>query len=301
MPPIKGNRKKNYPMDTSKHLKSFMEIGLTEREAKVYITLLSGRMFTVLELQEAVNIPRTKIYEVLNKLVSRNICIEKKLGRNKLYEAVEPKLALERVLESYKKDLERKEELIKQVSEVFTPIFQNSKSIVNPLEFIDVMKEKGQIHKRYTACVHSTRREMLTFNKGPYACDTSERLGEQEDEEYKLLKRGGSCKDIYELNELKEVDWLLNSVKKSLKLGQQARVVERLPIKMLVFDQEKVMFALEQPVLVPNELTMIYIEHKQLAEACSMLFYHLWDQGQDINEIGKDFVGEVESYSFVSN
>jgi len=278
-----------------------MEIGLTEREAKVYITLLSGRMFTVLELQEAVNIPRTKIYEVLNKLVNRNICIEKKLGRNKLYEAVEPKLALERVLESYKKDLERKEELIKQVSEVFTPIFQNSKSIVNPLEFIDVMKEKGQIHKRYTACVHSTRREMLTFNKGPYACDTSDRLGEQEDEEYKLLKRGGLCKDIYELKELKEVDWLLNSVKKSLKLGQQARVVERLPIKMLVFDQEKVMFALEQPVLVPNELTMIYIEHKQLAEACSMLFYHLWDQGQDISEIGKDIVGEVESYSFVSN
>ena len=288
-------------MDTLKYLKSFMEIGLTEREAKVYITLLSGRMFTVLELQEAVNIPRTKIYEVLNKLVNRNICIEKKLGRNKLYEAVEPKLALERVLESYKKDLERKEELIKQVSEVFTPIFQNSKSIVNPLEFIDIMKEKGQIHKRYTSCVHNTKREMLTFNKGPYACDTSERLGEQEDEEYKLLKRGGSCKDIYELKELKEVEWLLDSVKKSLKLGQQARVVERLPIKMLVFDQEKVMFALEQPVLVPNELTMIYIEHKQLAEACSMLFYHLWDQGRDISEIEKDIVGEVESYSFVSN
>jgi len=288
-------------MDTSKYLRSFIEIGLTEREAKVYITLLSGRMFTVLELQEAVNIPRTKIYEVLNKLVSRNICIEKKLGRNKLYEAVEPKLAMERVLDSYKKELERKEELIQQVSEVFTPIFQNSKSIVNPLEFIDVMKEKTQIHKRYTVCVHSTRREMLTFNKGPYACDTSDRLGEQEDEEYKLLKRGGSCKDIYELSELKEVDWLLNSVKKSLKLGQQARVVERLPIKMLVFDQEKVMFALEQPVLVPNELTMIYIEHKQLAEACSMLFYHLWDQGQDISEIGKDFVSEIESYSFVSH
>lgn len=288
-------------MDTSKYLRSFIEIGLTEREAKVYITLLSGRMFTVLELQEAVNIPRTKIYEVLNKLVSRNICIEKKLGRNKLYEAVEPKLAMERVLDSYKKELERKEELIQQVSEVFTPIFQNSKSIVNPLEFIDVMKEKTQIHKRYTACVHSTKREMLTFNKGPYACDTSDRLGEQEDEEYKLLKRGGSCKDIYELKELKEVDWLLNSVKKSLKLGQQARVVERLPIKMLVFDQEKVMFALEQPVLVPNELTMIYIEHKQLAEACSMLFYHLWDQGQDISEIGKDFVSEIESYSFVSH
>jgi len=91
------------------------------------------------------------------------------------------------------------------------------------------MKEKGQIHKRYTACVKSTKREMLTFNKGPYACDTSDRLEEQEDEEFKLLKRGGSCKDIYELKELKEVDWLLSSVKKSLKLGQQARIVNKLP------------------------------------------------------------------------
>jgi hypothetical protein len=142
---------------------------------------------------------------------------------------------------------------------------------------------------------------MLTFNKGPYACDTSDRLGEQEDEEFKLLKRGGSCKDIYELNELKEVDWLLKSVKKSLKLGQQARVVERLPIKMLVFDQEKVMFALEQPIPVSSELTMIYIEHKQLAEACSMLFYHLWDKGQDILEIGDDFKEEVKSFAFSSN
>ena len=288
-------------MDTSEYLRSFIEIGLTEREAKVYMTLLSGKMFTVLELQEAVNIPRTKIYEVLNKLVSRNICIEKKLGRNKLYEAVEPKVALERVVESYKKDLERKEQLIKKVAEVFTPIFNNSKSIINPLEFIDVMKEKSQIHKRYTACVRSTKSEMLTFNKGPYACDTNDRLEEQEDEEFKLLKRGGACKDIYELSELKEVDWLLSSVKKSLKLGQQARVVKKLPIKMLVFDYEKVMFALEQPVPEVNELTMIYIEHRQLAEACSILFYHLWDQGIDISEIGSDSLNKIETFTFASN
>lgn len=114
-------------MDTSKYLRSFIEIGLTEREAKVYMTLLSGKMFTVLELQEAVNIPRTKIYEVLNKLISRNICVEKKLGRNKLYEAVEPKIALERVVESYKKDLERKEELINQISQVSRQYFKAAK------------------------------------------------------------------------------------------------------------------------------------------------------------------------------
>ena len=147
------------------------------------------------------------------------------------------------------------------------------------------MKEKTQIHKRYTESVRNTKVEMLTFNKGPYASDNPERLGEQEDEEIRLLKRGGSSKQIYELKELREVDWLLDSVKKSVRYGEKARVVESLPIKMLVFDEEKVMFPLEQPVDTANELTMIYIEHKQLAEACQMLFNYLWNQGKDFNDV----------------
>lgn len=290
--PNTGNNTQLKPndMDVSKYIRTFIDLGLTEREAKVYITLLSGRVFTAADLQKAVNIPRTKIYEVLNKMVSRNICTEKKLGKNKMYEAVEPKLAMERVYNSYQNELDSKKELINQITEVFTPIFENSKSIINPLEFIDVMKEKTQIHKRYAGCVRNTKREMLTFNKGPYACDTGERLGEQEDEETKLLLRGGTTKDIYELRELKEVDWLFESVRKSVGFGQKARVVEKLPIKMLVFDVEKVMFPLEQPIEESNELTMIYIEHKQLAEACRMLFDFMWDNGKDFNEIEKDLI-----------
>jgi sugar-specific transcriptional regulator TrmB len=272
-------------MDNLDYLRTFVDIGLTEREAKVYITLLSGRLFTASDLQKAVNIPRTKIYEVLHKMVNRGICIEKKLGKNKIYEAVEPKIAMDRIYERYQDELDRKKDLITKVSEVFTPIFENSKSIVNPLEFIDVMKEKPQIHRRYTSSVRNTKREMLTFNKGPYASDNPERLGEQEDEEFKLLKRGGSSKGIYELKEFSEVEWLYESVKKSVRYGEETRVVDNLPIKMLVFDEERVMFPLEQPIDVSNELTMIYIEHKQLAEACRTLFYHLWDQGRDFCDI----------------
>ncbi|UCH66438.1 MAG: hypothetical protein JSW63_04735 [Ignavibacterium sp.] len=282
-------------MDNSEYIRTFIDIGLTEREAKVYITLLSGRMFTTTDLQKAVNIPRTKIYEVLHKMVSRGICVEKNLGKNKIYEAVEPKLAMERIYAKYQSDLNRKKELIEQVSNVFTPIFENSKSIVNPLDFIEVLKEKPQIHKRYKDSVRKTKREMLTFNKGPYASDNAERLSEQEDEEFKLLKRGGITKDIYELNEFKEVNWLFESVNKSVRFGQQARIVDKLPIKMLIFDQEKVMFALEQPIQISGELTMIYIEHKQLAEACSMLFYYLWDQGKEFSEVEKSLKNYSEA------
>ena len=67
----------------SKHLRNLLYIGLTEREAKVYLTLLTRRMLTALDLQEKANIPRTKIYEVLQKMINRGICIERKFGRNK--------------------------------------------------------------------------------------------------------------------------------------------------------------------------------------------------------------------------
>ncbi len=266
-----------------------MEVGLTEREAKIYMTLLSGRMFTASDLQKSVDIPRTKIYEVLNKMVSRNICIEKKLGKNKMYEAVEPKLAMERIYETYRHELSQKRELIDKLAEVFTPIFENSKAIINPLDFIEVMEEKTQIHRRYIKSVASTRVEMLTFNKGPYASDNSERLKEQEDEEAKLLKRGGSSKGIYQFSELEEIDWLYESVKMSVRDGEKARIVENLPIKMLIFDDEKVMFPLEQPIKTTKDLTMIYIEHKQLAAACRILFDYMWNSGVDFGEIEKNY------------
>ena len=64
---------------------------------------------------------------------------------------------------------------------------------------------------------------MLTFNKGPYASDNSERLKEQEDEEAKLLKRGGSSKGIYQFSELEEIDWLYESVKISVHDGEKAK------------------------------------------------------------------------------
>ncbi len=266
-----------------------MEVGLTEREAKIYITLLSGRMFTASDLQKAVDIPRTKIYEVLNKMVSRNICIEKKLGKNKMYEAVEPKLAMERIFETYKNELKQKREIIDELSEVFTPIFENSKAIINPLDFIEVMEEKTQIHRRYIKSVASTKVEMLTFNKGPYASDNSERLKEQEDEEAKLLKRGGSSKGIYQFSELEEIDWLYESVKMSVRDGEKARIVDSLPIKMLIFDDEKVMFPLEQPIKTTKDLTMIYIEHKQLAAACRILFDYMWNNGIDFEDVEKKY------------
>ena len=162
------------------HLRNLLQIGLTERESKVYLTLLTRRMLTAIDLQEKVNIPRTKIYEVMQKLVNRGICIERKVGRNKLFEAVEPKIAFERIIETYQNELKRKEEVAQQLTASFTPLFNAGKDLMNPLDFIEILKDENQIQKKYINLLESTRSELLTFNKGPYVCDNPQKLKEQQ-------------------------------------------------------------------------------------------------------------------------
>ena len=112
-------------------IQKFLELGLTERETKVYITLLSKKSFTSSELQKSANIPRTKIYEVLLKMVERGICIERRIGKTKYYEAVEPKKALHKVLEDYKTnfqyELEKKKDITETLAGIFNPIYQKNK------------------------------------------------------------------------------------------------------------------------------------------------------------------------------
>jgi HTH-type transcriptional regulator, sugar sensing transcriptional regulator len=263
-----------------KEIQKFLELGLTERETKVYITLLSKKSFTSSELQKSANIPRTKIYEVISKMLERGICIERRIGKTKYYEAVEPKKALHKVLEDYKSnfqyELEKKKEITESLEGIFNPIYQKNKNFISPLEFVEVIKDKDHAQKRIIQAFQNAKFELLSFVKGPYVCDTNSRVNQQVREEKNLLKRGVKCKKIYESTELMESVPVIEQFKPLAKLGSQLRAVESLPIKMVIFDDDMVIFPLQDVIKNPDELTIIIIQHKEMVLACKILFNYLW-------------------------
>lgn len=270
-----------------KQIQKFLALGLTEREAKVYITMLSKKGFTTLELQNAVDIPRTKIYEVLQKMISRGICTVRAIGKVKYYEAVEPKIAFRRVLEEYKQnceaELEKKKTSVENIIDIFTPVFDKGKDVMYPLDFVEIFKDKEQIQAKYIQAVNGCNIDLLTFNKGPYVCDTAGRLKEQETAEANLIRRSVLCRNIFEEEELKNYGWLMNYVKSQSDLYRKnARVIDKLPIKMMVFDEHKVFFPLVQSTGGSNSITMIFIEHREFAIACKMLFNFLWERAKPV-------------------
>jgi HTH-type transcriptional regulator, sugar sensing transcriptional regulator len=263
-----------------REIQKFLELGLTERETKVYITLLSKKSFTSSELQKSANIPRTKIYEVIAKMIERGICIERRVGKTKYYEAVEPKKALHKVLEDYKSnfqyELEKKKEITETLAGIFNPVYQKNKNFISPLEFVEVIKDKDHAQKRILQAFQNAKSELLSLVKGPYVCDTNSRVNQQVKEEKNLLKRGVICKKIYESTELIESVPVIEQFKPLGKLGSQLRAVESLPIKMVVFDDDMVIFPLQDVIKNPDELTIIIIQHKEMVLACKILFNYLW-------------------------
>lgn len=269
-----------------KYTQKFQDLGLTERETKVYITLLSKKSFTSTELQKSANIPRTKIYEVLFKMVERGICIERRIGKIKYYEAVEPKKALHKVLEDYKNnfhdELEKKKEITDTLAGIFNPVYQRNKNFISPLEFVEVIKDKEQAQKKILEAFKEANTEVLSLIKGPYVCDTNSRINQQVKEEKNMLKRGVKCKKIYESGELLENIALIEQFKPLAKLGSQLRMFEHIPIKMVVFDERKVIFPLQDIIKNPDELTIILIEHKEMVSACKILFHYMWSMSKPL-------------------
>lgn len=291
-------------MDNDSHLKlikKLLELGLTEREAKLYLTLLEKKSFTVSELQQIAKIPRTKIYEVLQKMIGRGICTQRSVGREKIYEAVEPAIALEKIIKKseseFLENLENKKEIANNLIKTLIPVYDENKKNFNPLEFIEIFKNKDQIQRKYIQMLQDTNKELLTFNKGPYVCDNSSRLNEQQQHETDLLKRNGICRNIYEMQELIKHEWLMEYINDQITHGQQAKVIDFLPIKMIISDSEIVSFPLPQTIGTSTDITLVFIKHRQLATASKMLFANLWEQARDFKEV----IAEINVESSISN
>lgn len=95
--------------------KALEVIGLTEYEAKVYLTLIQTGTSNAGNLSTLAEVPRSKIYEVLLRLEKKKL-IEVQKGRPLFYKAIKPSIALDIVETELKESLQ--EELAQKKSDL---------------------------------------------------------------------------------------------------------------------------------------------------------------------------------------
>lgn len=279
-------------------LKGLKEFGLSDYEAKCYLSLLERDTLTVSEISKLAGIPRTNAYEALEKLMLKGMSISRP-GRIKKYSASDPLSLKEKFLmqanettEIELKNLHEKEKeileknrsvknIINEMIKELGPLYDNSKLNTNPLDYIEILKDPYQIHKKYIKLLNETKEGILAFTKPPFSGPTK-KLEEQVDQQKKIMNRPIQIRCIYEIPKDKDQKkWCFEMIERSISDGEKARVLKELPMKMAVFDSRIVLLSFEDPVSKQTSLTTLIIEHHSLAKGFGILFDTLWAQAED--------------------
>jgi len=272
--------------------------GLSGYEIKCYLSLLERDALTPPQVAKVAGIARPSAYDALEKLMSKGLCTSK-LGDVKKYSACDPALLQEKLLmelnevaQSKLEDLQRKEQEILETTkaakekvtkaiEELKPQYANSRLDVSPLDYIEIIKDPYQMHKRFMQLVEGAKEELVGFAKPPYS-GTKERMKEQIEQQMRLIKKGLKMRTIWEIPKDQEMmEWLNAYITEAAKYGDQMRVVEELPMKMAIFDSRIVILTLEDPVSKQTSVTTQVVEHRALARTLKLTFEALWAQAKD--------------------
>jgi len=250
-----------------------VSLGLTGYEASAYVALTRRVSATSSEVARLAGLPRQRVYDVLDGLVRRGLA-SLEPGRPARYRAVAPGDAVAALLADHRASLERLERDAVEAVALLTPAYHDGRNTDNPLNYIEVLRDAGAIGKRFRELQAAAEREILVFTKPPYAIEPPDNVAGRE-----LLARGVSARSIYE-RAVYENASVVDAVRSFIAAGEQARVVDELPLKLVVIDERVSLFTMEDPVGAPGDLTILIVEHPGLAKLLKLAFEYLWEHGE---------------------
>lgn len=290
-------------------MKNLDKFGLNSYEARSYLALLEKSQLTASEVSRLAGIPRSRIYETLEKLELMGLC-QALPGKVKIYTANSPrnlkdllvfkeKTKMETKLQKLRSEISDEErrlaekvESAESMVEWLMPVYEKGRLRNDPLDYIEIIKEDNQLQRRVCELIDGARKEVLAFSKPPLVEDR-ELVLEQLEREKNSLHKGILSKCIYEIpKKIEQLNWLKEYIGKVSTLGEEVKVIEVLPIKLLIFDRQTVIFQLEDPVSFKPSSTTQIIQHKSLANSLKILFDTLWAQALDVTYLD-DYAGKL--------
>jgi hypothetical protein len=140
------------------------------------------------------------------------------------------------------------------------------------MNFIEVLRGPALIAKRFAEYQASAEREILVFTKPPYALEPGENV-----EGVALLQRNIEARSIYERS-ITEQPAHVAAVQEFIAAGEQARVVDLLPVKLVLIDERVALFTLEDPVAADPELTIVIVENAAWVSLLKIAFEAIWSR-----------------------
>jgi sugar-specific transcriptional regulator TrmB len=252
-------------------IEQLTRLGLTSYEAKSYLALTRRGSSTAAEVARLASVPRQRIYDVLAGLVGKGLATSRP-GNVVKYSATAPETAFEHLLADRRQELADLEQAAGEMVEQLGPAFEAGRAHTDPLEYIEVLRDRRAINARFGELQAGVDDEILVFTRPPYATPV------QSNVEGVQVAKSHRARSVYEFS-IFDTPESVEGVRRFIAAGEEARFVPELPLKLVIIDESTVMFGMEDPIAGSSELTMVVIEHTSLAKILKIAFEAVWEQG----------------------
>lgn len=254
-------------------------LGLARYEARVYLALVRRDSYTAAEVAREADVPRQRVYDVLDALVRRRLATVRP-GRVATFSAVAPELATARLMALQRESLERLEQVSSALATALLPIWSDGRTKTDPLDYIEVLRDPKAITERFADIQEHAERELLSFCKPPFVAPAPNTEGIATVR--RLRSAGGRARAIYTHDALNDAE-VLESVRGFGEAGEEARFTAELPLKLIIADASLVLCDMPDPVAGTGATTALYIEHPALANCLQLAFQSVWDRAEPAN------------------
>jgi DNA-binding CsgD family transcriptional regulator/DNA-binding MarR family transcriptional regulator len=246
-------------------------VGLDESTERVYRLLLRHESLAAGALAEQLEIRPARARQILDALVAAGLATCRP-GRPAHYLPVDPRTGLVRLVRSRQAALES----VLTSTDAYAAEYHERRLRTDPRLLVEVVEGPAEISRRVRELTVSAEHEILAFDAPPYVTPD----GTASDSERIVLARGVGVRAVY-ASEVLTVPWLAERLRGLVAAGEQARVLPKVPMKMVVVDRREAVL----PLAASEEgtrTTAAFVRRSRLCDALVELFEAHWTQATPV-------------------
>ena len=137
------------------------QLGLTEYEAKTLATLFKLRETEAPEISRLAQVPKTRVYDVLERLTKKGLVIEI-YGRPKKYRVIEPNSVFEELISQKKHEIKKLEEKTSELKQFFGNLKTSEEDFG---EKVMKVKDKNDFLRILAQEIDSAKSEVIALSR----------------------------------------------------------------------------------------------------------------------------------------
>ncbi|WP_116946798.1 helix-turn-helix transcriptional regulator [Jiangella endophytica] len=247
--------------------------GVTAVEEQVYGALVDWPADTAAAIATLLGLSFDETTAVLASLEAKGL-MSRTADRTPRFLATPPDIAIEPLILQRQAELQ---ETRRAVDELLRR-YRASRRPREAAELVEVVVGRPAVAQRFQQLQRRAEREVLVLVKPPFAIPH-----EANDTELDLLARGVTARAVYERSVL-ESDGGSAAVARYVAAGEQARVVDELPVKFALIDGSEAFVPLT-PDDPETEPTFMVVHRSGLLAALIALFESLWERAFELSAL----------------